>query len=450
MAKTRHKLLWGSVAAFLIVAFVLPVVSNLVAPRTPPADLLVVYTSDTKRAAQVLADYLERNLTFRVKLVPASALKVEFRAYPVVVVENPLAFRERGHQQLVQLVRLVQSGEQRVPILAYDAVLGLLYTLAHRYNLTKPFSIQPSATANLYVVTGGDPATKPAATIANVLTRLLPSLESIFAAKIPIGFTVLNVSEAHAHGIPVDRLNLLPAIVVKSKANLTSGTISVVSLGNGYYTLAEPLLRQLVAYLQGSGVIKGYMVRAQPPDTNGLIRIGGEAPVKMVVYWDFLCPFSARFANTTFPLLVRYAERGLATLYLADLLIHPEAFRLHKLAHCVYEKYGVKKLLEYIRDAFHAITVVEEALRKNKNADINKVIEDYVKKLMEKYGISSCNATPVDGGAKLLGISGTPTVVMWGGRIPAGWLVVITGAQPPMVYVEELQWAAGKPAHGPA
>ena len=440
MPAGKRKLAWGALAILLIVAFVAPVLSYLVGGRNPapPADLLIVYDEKSEGAAKLLKQWLETSLkNVKVEMVPASDFKVEFRAYPTVIVMNPRAAANAG---LMRLVRIYQVGDRSVPILAYDAVLNLAYMLSmqHGGNATPSYRYN----ASLYIIDGWGPGASLQVKAAQVIPAIIPLLEALFAAKLPTSFVELNYTQAKKIGIPVDELQVLPAFVVKSSYNLTNGMAFVESLGNGYYTLSPSVIRQLDDQMIQLGFIRAYEVRALPPDTTTMIQLGNStAKVKVAVYWDFLCPYSRKFERESFPTLLRYAKEGLVTLYLADLLIHPDAYKLHELAHCIYEKYGEEKLLSYIPKAFAAIDVVA-----GKNG--NMTLDQYVERLAREFNVTDCNytlPTPMENGAEELGIRGTPTVVVWGGRLPEGWVAVIVGAQPPITYQEYIDWALGIP-----
>ncbi len=439
MAADRKKILWGMLAILLIVAFVVPVLAYLIGGRTPapPADLIIVYDDKSKGAAQLLADWLQKTYkSLTVKLMPASQFKVEFRAYPTVLVMNPAKVAKTS---LFQLVRVYQVGDKRVPILAYDAILDFAYILSMQKGGNATISLRYNA--SLYVIDGFGPGAGFQAVAAKVMPTLIPLLDALFAANLPVAFVELNYTQALKQGIPVDKLQVLPAFVVKSKYNLTDGTAFVTYLGNGYYTLSPGVMKQLVEQMVQAGFIRVYEIRASPPSTASMMLIGNRsAPVKVAVYWDFLCPFSKRFEEESFPVLLRYAKEGRIALYLADYLIHPEAYRLHQLAHCIYEKYGVEKLLEYIPKAFAAVNI--------EFGKMNMTLDEYVDKLAKEFNVTSCNytlPTPMANGAQELGVRGTPTVAVWGGRLPRGWVALIVGAQPPIVYREFIDWALGVP-----
>ena len=439
MAAGRKKLLWSIFAILLIVAFIAPVLAYLVGGRTPapPADILIVYDDKSKEAAQLLEKWITSNYKgLSVELVPASKFKVEFRAYPTVLVMNPQAVAKT---QLAQFLRVYHVGGRSVPILAYDAMLRLVNLLSLHSGGNATISLRYSA--SLYIIDGYGPGASLQVVTAQVVPALLPLLEALFAAKLPVAFVELNYTQAKKMGIPVDQLQVLPAFVVKSDYNLTDGTAFVTYLGNGYYTLVPSVMRQLDEQMMQVGFIRVYELRVTPPSTAPMMLIGNAtAPVKVAVYWDFLCPYSKKFEEESLPVLLRYAKEGKIALYIADYLIHPEAYRLHQLAHCIYQKYGAEKLLEYIPKAFAAINIL--------TGKYNMTLDEYVERLAKEFNVTHCDytlPTPMANGAEELGVRGTPTVVVWGGRLQGNWVAVIVGAQPPIVYREFIDWALGIP-----
>ena len=439
MPAGRKKLMWSIFAILLIIAFVAPVLAYLIGGETPapPADLLIVYDDKSKAAAQLLEEWITSNYKgLRVKLVPASQFKVEFRAYPTVLVMNPQAVAKTP---LFQFLRVYHVGDKSVPILAYDAMLDLANILSLRSGGNATISLRYNA--SLYIIDGYGPGAGLQVVTAQVVPALLPLLEALFAAKLPVAFVELNYTQARKMGIPVDQLQVLPAFVVKSDYNLTDGTVFVTYLGNGYYTLAPSVMRQLDEQMVQAGFIRVYELRVTPPNTATMMLVGNaSAPVKVAVYWDFLCPYSKKFEEESFPILLRYAKEGKVALYIADYLIHPEAYKLHQLAHCIYQKYGAEKLLEYIPKAFAAIDILM--------GKSNMTLDEYANMLAKEFNVTHCDyslPTPMVNGAQELGVRGTPTVAVWGGRLPSNWVALIVGAQPPIVYREFIDWALGVP-----
>ncbi len=421
----------GLHAVFLIFAFVAPAIGWLLGSGASTArhtDLYIVYTPDTRASAEALAKYLERfNLT--VELRPASDFRVQFRAYPAVLIA-PTADPKRLAS--LGLASMVVRGPEGAPLLAYDIVLQLVRQL-EATGAINGTSIHFNANMTLYIIEGVSPAArvKSGAEAAKTLVGLIPFFEAVFAAKSPVAFSVINVTQAREKGIPVDQLKVLPAVVAESEANLTSGTLLVERLAGNYYTLVPDAMVQVDQLLSRVSVVDGYEVMEQPPNTTGLILVGNpDAPAKMVVYWDFMCPFSARFNAEVVPLLARLAERGTISLYFADLLVHPQAFKLHQLGHCVYQEYGAEKFLEYASKAFRAASIGGNATQ------LNKLVEE----LEAEYNVTGCNAQLADGDAARLGVTGTPTVVAWSDKYPR--LVFIIGVRDAKLYKELAEWLA--------
>ena len=81
--------------------------------------------------------------------------------------------------------------------------------------------------------------------------------------------------------------------------------------------------------------------------------IGNSRDVIMVEFTDYQCPFCARHARNTFPLLKEnYIDTRKITYVILDLpleSIHPYARRMAQYANCVYKEYGPDTYLEFRR-----------------------------------------------------------------------------------------------------
>ncbi|AEM38946.1 hypothetical protein Pyrfu_1078 [Pyrolobus fumarii 1A] len=429
----RNKAVWWALAGFMIFIFVAPMLSWMIAGVTPRGsggtDLYIIYDDKTLNAAEALAKFFRQyNLT--VELMPASKLNVEFRAYPVVLLA-PTANTNR--LQSLGILSLVVRGPEGAPMLPYDLVLQIITKLDAQGQI-KGLPMHILANATIYFIEGESPAGKLNRMIfANMFTGMLPLFRALFAANISIATRILNITEAKAMGIPVENLTILPAIVAESRYNLTQGTLTVVHLSGDFYTLAPWAMRQLANILATSGVTEGVEVLETPPNTTGLITYGRpEAPVKAVVYWDFLCPFSARFANETLPSLVAAAKQGRLELFFADLIVHPNAFKLHQMGHCVYEKYGQETFVKYAREAFKAVKYATNAT----------LLSSFREELAKKYNVSNCDASINPDDAQRLGITGTPTVVLWSDGYKR--LIILVGVKPVSIYERTVNWLAQK------
>ncbi|MGB0386588.1 MAG: thioredoxin domain-containing protein [Ardenticatenaceae bacterium] len=84
-------------------------------------------------------------------------------------------------------------------------------------------------------------------------------------------------------------------------------------------------------------------VEVDPQVLEGAYRKGSpDAPVTIIEFSDFQCPFCQRWFNDTYPPLQSYLEDGTAQLIFVDfpLNIHPEAPPAHQAAHCAGEISG--------------------------------------------------------------------------------------------------------------
>jgi protein-disulfide isomerase len=176
---------------------------------------------------------------------------------------------------------------------------------------------------------------------------------------------------------------------------------------------------------------------APAPSTSAKVNVTGspslgqsDAPVVIVEFSDYQCPFCQRFAQTTLPgLKTDYIEAGKVRYVFRDFpiaSIHPQAHKAAEAAHCAGDqgKYwemhhrlfqnqrslGLPQIKVYARDAGLDMAAFEACLDQGK----------YTAKVEKNVA---------DGGAA--GISGTPSFVV-GKLLPDGTIEgsLIRGAQP--------------------
>jgi protein-disulfide isomerase len=184
-------------------------------------------------------------------------------------------------------------------------------------------------------------------------------------------------------------------------------------------------------------------------DKEATVLGAADAPVTVVEFTDYQCPFCRRFVQTTFPVLKRdYIDTGKLRWIVRDMPLgfHPNANRAAQAAHCAGDqgkywemrdtlfrnnsKLGPEQLPNYAREIGLDVNVFDACLAGNEHqAQIDHSSQEAVQ----------------------IGITGTPSFIIGrsDGDALSGRLVI--GAQPPAVFTAEIQRlldqsAADKPA----
>lgn len=201
----------------------------------------------------------------------------------------------------------------------------------------------------------------------------------------------------------------------------------------------ERLRAELEALKKELGQVQRPAPRAQPAAPSGPVRTSvagapilgrADAPVTIVEFSDYQCPFCQRFVATTFPTLKKeYVDTGKVRYVFRDFpldKLHPQARKAAEAAHCAGEQgkfwemhdalfrnqgaLAAPQLAEHAKTAGIAGTKFEECLASGRHA------------VRVAQGVA-------DGSA--IGVQGTPTFVV--GRTVTGDFVQgnpIRGAQP--------------------
>jgi protein-disulfide isomerase len=230
----------------------------------------------------------------------------------------------------------------------------------------------------------------------------------------------------------------IPASILHSQPLSTEQTIQSLrrdmdELIKGQIELQKQL-QDLKTFLQGSQAC------AQAPKQNIALDISGAptqgqptAPVTVIEFSDFQCPFSARYTNETFPRVKQqYIDTGKVRYVFHDFPLknmHPLADRLAEAAQCASEQ---KKFWELRQTLFsnQAAVISEEAITEQaKSAKIDVVA--FQRCLRD---IRSANKVAQEAAeASANGVTGTPTFFL-GRTEPTGSKVnilkIIVGHQP--------------------
>ena len=157
-------------------------------------------------------------------------------------------------------------------------------------------------------------------------------------------------------------------------------------------------------------------IPSAPQSFDGLYTKGSlTAPVGLIVYADFECPFCARFAREVLPSIeAKYVASGDLTLAFSDLplrSIHPSAFRRSMIAECA----GHQGKFWDIHDRFFAAQTAPD-------------IEVSVVADLDQTAMSECMAGAEKtvrqklATATALGLTSTPTLLV--GNVQEGRLIV--------------------------
>jgi protein-disulfide isomerase len=113
--------------------------------------------------------------------------------------------------------------------------------------------------------------------------------------------------------------------------------------------------------------------------TGTVKRLLELAPVKLgssnklvLVFFDFKCPFCARFFRETEGILVEMAEKGLITYAMCDYIVHRDAEVLHRALRCVPER----ERLSYVRNVFNGGKVEAKECPKGNLGECMKLAEE--------------------------------------------------------------------------
>lgn len=186
-------------------------------------------------------------------------------------------------------------------------------------------------------------------------------------------------------------------------------------------------------------LLQGNQARAQTPAKDIVFDISGspiqgdaKAPVTMIEFSDFSCPFSGKYNNETRPQIDQnYVSTGKVRYVFCDFplqSLHPFAHRISEGAHCAFDQ----KQFWLIRSVFFAhqtaLTTDDALMAAAKEAQLN--LETFGQCLRSQSHAAGINQEVAQASAN--GVTGTPTF-FFGLTDPAGKIKVtkvIVGHQP--------------------
>ncbi len=152
-------------------------------------------------------------------------------------------------------------------------------------------------------------------------------------------------------------------------------------------------------------------------DKGNLPPLGlATAPITVIEFGDFLCPFCARVVTDLYPQLENLIQQGKVAIYFRDFVVHPQAVPIHNAARCANEQ---GKYWEFNKEIFKKFMNGEITTKKEvwlnlanelgldlqsfeKCVDENRYFNDIQKDNQEAYN---------------LGLQGTPTFFINGKKI---------------------------------
>jgi protein-disulfide isomerase len=152
-------------------------------------------------------------------------------------------------------------------------------------------------------------------------------------------------------------------------------------------------------------------------DAGNLPPLGNpEAPIKIIEFGDFLCPYCGQAVLSLYPQLEPLINQGKVVVYFRDFVVHPEANPIHNAARCANEQ---GKYWEFNKEIFKKFMNREDTTKKEVWQDLAKSLginlENFNKCIEEnKYSQDVQNDTQY---GVNLGVSGTPTFFVNGQMI---------------------------------
>jgi protein-disulfide isomerase len=176
-------------------------------------------------------------------------------------------------------------------------------------------------------------------------------------------------------------------------------------------------------------VISGYflLTKTQVPtsqrqqsvevQTGNLPPLGNpNAPIKIIEFGDFLCPFCARAVTELYPQIENLINQGKVALYFRDFVVHPQATIIHNAARCANEQ---GKYWEFNKNAFQKFLNGVDTSKKDTllslAKELNLDLQSFEKCLDEnRYNQEIQNDFQAGVSA---GVEGTPTFFINGQKV---------------------------------
>lgn len=206
-------------------------------------------------------------------------------------------------------------------------------------------------------------------------------------------------------------------------------------------TLLNVLIKQLTLLQEQLDIIraaekKAMIVESQPRpvDTQDYTKGAVNAPIKILTYTDFDCPFCKNFHTTLSSIVTTYPQVSITYRHFPLEQLHPNAKKLSIAAECVGQLGGDQAFFTFIDSVFNLRRV-------NDQTDMSK-LESYAKSAgVQSTAFAACRASKTASDAVeadmddaiAVSVMGTPTSYVF----KNDKIAVISGAQP-LAVVEEI------------
>lgn len=132
------------------------------------------------------------------------------------------------------------------------------------------------------------------------------------------------------------------------------------------------------------------------------------APITVIEFGDFLCPFCGRAVLELYPQLENLIQEGKVAIYFRDFVVHPQAMPIHNAARCANEQ---GKYWEFNKEIFKKFMNGETTTKKevwlNLAKDLNFDLQSFEKCVDENRYFNEIQKDTQEG--YNLGVQGTPT-----------------------------------------
>ena len=301
-------------------------------------------------------------------------------------------------------------------------------------NVARYAGIEPTFTyeAKAFIVSGSSPWSRPSVDVS----KMKSELERLALAKIT------DVVEVGVEDSPVE-VDVAPALIFESTYNLSEGVQYLEKTGNNYYMLLKAYNVRLAQDYLGAEAAE---LRKLPAVlSKDLPSLGSQdAPVRLYIFEDYLCPYCAKFYKDCYDHLVEKAKAGLLQVVAVDFIVHREVLDAHALTRCLYAETSNGSLYFQISDELYlkyyegvsptlqeAVTIAAEYVSNDTLARAKACM------LSEREVIYNLTLSAY----YKIGIGGTPTLLFWERDKKVGLL--FTGYIPWSQVEEVVDWLSG-------
>lgn len=181
----------------------------------------------------------------------------------------------------------------------------------------------------------------------------------------------------------------------------------IIGLGFSLYFLSS---KKLVSQNQPKqSTCQNDLIATSPVELGNLPPYGNsQAPVKIVEFSDFLCPFCAITAVNFYPKIENLIKEGKVVVYYRDFPVHKDAVPIANAARCANEQgkfweFNLKIFEKFLNTQNTAVKEVWLSLAENLGLDI-KQFEDCLNKNKYIQDVNNDSSYAIS-----LGVKGTPT-----------------------------------------